>query len=52
MLMELDRELERRGLSFIRYANDCIIFCKSPRAAERVYENYAYGMLETSANTL
>ena len=34
MLTELDRELERRGLPFVRYADDCVIFCKSPRAAE------------------
>lgn len=39
MLTELDRELERRGLPFVRYADDCIIFCKSPRAAERVRES-------------
>ena len=39
MLNELDRELERRGLPFVRYADDCIIFCKSPRAAERVCES-------------
>ena len=39
MLGELDRELERRGLPFVRYADDCIIFCKSPRAAERVCES-------------
>lgn len=36
MLTELDRELERRRLPFVRYADDCVIFCKSPRAAERV----------------
>ena len=39
MLNELDREFERRGLPFVRYADDCIIFCKSPRAAERVCES-------------
>lgn len=39
MLTELDRELERRGLPFVRYADDCIIFCKSARAAERVFES-------------
>lgn len=39
MLNELDRELERRGLPFVRYADDCVIFCKSPRAAERVCES-------------
>ena len=39
MLNELDHELERRGLPFVRYADDCIIFCKSARAAERVCES-------------
>ena len=39
MLTELDRELESRGLPFVRYADDCVIFCKSPRAAERVCES-------------
>lgn len=32
----LDKELERRGLSFVRYADDIAIFVTSPRAAERV----------------
>lgn len=35
MLNELDRELEARGHPFVRYADDCLIFCKSKRAAER-----------------
>lgn len=39
MLNELDKELERRGLQFVRYADDCIIFTKSRKAAERVMEN-------------
>lgn len=39
MLTELDRELEKRGLPFVRYADDCLIFCKSRRAAERVCES-------------
>ena len=34
----LDRELERRGLAFCRYADDCNIYVSSPRAAERVLE--------------
>ena len=41
MLTELDRELERRGLPFVHYADDCVIFIKSPRAAERVCESIA-----------
>lgn len=39
MLNELDKELESRGLQFVRYADDCIIFTKSRKAAERVMEN-------------
>ena len=35
MLDELDKELVRRGHRFVRYADDCLIFCKSKRAAER-----------------
>ena len=35
MLNELDKELERRGHRFVRYADDCMIFCKSRKAAER-----------------
>jgi RNA-directed DNA polymerase len=36
VLDELDRELERRGLAFCRFADDCNIFVKTPKAAERV----------------
>ncbi|WP_158816431.1 group II intron reverse transcriptase/maturase [Methylocapsa sp. S129] len=36
VLDELDRELERRGLSFVRYADDCNIHVASRKAAERV----------------
>ena len=39
MLNELDKELEKRGLQFIRYADDCVIFTKSKKSAERVMEN-------------
>jgi len=39
MLNELDKELERRGHRFVRYADDCVIFCKSKRAAERTLAN-------------
>jgi len=35
MLNELDWELHRRGHRFVRYADDCMIFCKSKRSAER-----------------
>lgn len=36
MLNELDKELEARGLNFVRYADDCIILVKSEKAADRV----------------
>lgn len=36
MLHELDKELEARGLDFVRYADDCNIFVRSEKAAERV----------------
>lgn len=36
VLTELDRKLEERGLRFVRYADDCNIYVKSQRAAERV----------------
>jgi len=39
MLNELDKELERRGHRFVRYADDLLIFCKSRRSANRTYEN-------------
>ncbi len=35
MLNELDKELQRRGYPFVRYADDCIILCKSRRGSER-----------------
>jgi RNA-directed DNA polymerase len=36
VLDELDRELERRGLRFARYADDCNIYVRSERAGQRV----------------
>lgn len=36
MLNELDKELDARGLNFVRYADDCIILVKSEKAANRV----------------
>jgi group II intron reverse transcriptase/maturase len=36
LLTELDRELERRGHAFCRYADDCNIYVKSQAAGERV----------------
>ena len=39
MLNELDKELERRGHRFVRYADDCMVFCKSRKSAVRTLEN-------------
>jgi group II intron reverse transcriptase/maturase len=36
VLDELDKEIESRGLSFCRYADDCNIFVKSRKAGERI----------------
>ena len=36
MLNELDKELEARGLNFVRYADDCIVLVKSEKAAKLV----------------
>ena len=38
VLDELDQELEKRGLEFCRFADDCNIFVKSQKAAERVMD--------------
>lgn len=39
MLNELDKELTSRGHRFVRYADDCMIFCKSRKSAERTLTN-------------
>jgi RNA-directed DNA polymerase len=39
VLEELDRELERRGHRFARYADDCNIYVRSERAGQRVMES-------------
>jgi len=54
MLNELDKELTKRGLRFVRYADDCNIYVKSKRAAERVMEsitNFIEGDLKLKVNT-
>lgn len=38
LLDDLDRELERRGHRFVRYADDCNIYVRSERAGQRVLE--------------
>lgn len=39
MLNELDKELEARGLNFVKYADDCLIMVRSEKAANRVMES-------------
>jgi RNA-directed DNA polymerase len=39
MLDVLDKELEKRGHHFVRYADDCNIYVRSQRAGERVMES-------------
>ena len=39
MLNELDKELEARGLRFVRFADDCNVFVGSEKAAERVMKS-------------
>lgn len=39
VLDELDKELEQRGLRFVRYADDCMIYVRSQRAGDRVMKS-------------
>jgi len=53
LLDDLDKELERRGLKFVRYADDCNIFVASKRAGERVMESvtrFVEGKLKLKVN--
>ena len=38
LLDDVDRELERRGHKFVRYADDCNVYVRSRRAGERVLQ--------------
>ena len=54
MLDELDKELERRGHRFARYADDCNIYVRSQRAGERVMasvERFLAKRLKLKINT-
>lgn len=52
LLNELDQELEKRGLRFVRYADDCIIFVKSEFAARRVMRSVTRYIEETPGLTV
>ena len=47
LLDDLDKELERRGLPFVRYADDFAIFAKSERAADRILASISRYLTET-----
>jgi len=52
LLDEVDRELERRGHCFARYADDCNVYVRSQRAGERVMVllRRLYGRLHLKVN--
>src|SRR6202161_3387054 len=53
VLDELDRELERRGHRFVRYADDCNIYVRSERAGQRVMKSvtsFITGQLKLKVN--
>jgi retron-type reverse transcriptase len=50
VLDELDRELERRGHHFVRYADDCNIYVDSERAGQRVRNESANRRSEPGAS--
>ncbi|WP_203331966.1 group II intron reverse transcriptase/maturase [Planococcus beigongshangi] len=54
VLDELDKELEKRGHSFVRYADDCNIYVKTPKAGNRVMKSvtsFIEGKLKLKVNT-
>ncbi|MFC9543024.1 group II intron reverse transcriptase/maturase, partial [Lysinibacillus sp. NPDC056959] len=53
VLDELDKELEKRGHKFVRYADDCNIYVKSKRAGERTItsvQRFIEGTLRLKVN--
>lgn len=52
LLDEVDKELERRGHAFVRYADDCNVYVRSKRAGERVMDHLRklYGNLRLRVN--
>jgi hypothetical protein len=52
LLDEVDRELEKRGHAFVRYADDCNVYVRSPKAGERVltYLRRHYAQLHLRIN--
>ena len=53
MLNELDKELTKRGLKFCRYADDCNIYVRSRKAADRIMKSitrFIEGKLKLKVN--
>ena len=52
LLDEVDKELEKRGHAFVRYADDCNVYVRTRRAGERVMEalRRLYGRLRLRVN--
>jgi len=53
VLNEMDQELERRGVTYCRWADDCVMLLRSERAAHRVFEGmirYLEGTLNLPVN--
>jgi len=53
MLNELDHELERRGIRFVRYADDMLLFAKTKQSAQRIPDHilpYIEGKLRLKVN--
>ena len=40
LLDDFDKELERRGLRFVRYADDFLVFTKTEKSAQRVFDRW------------
>ena len=50
VLDEFDKELAKRGLRFVRYADDCNIFVRSQRAGQRVMRKFLQSRLRLQVN--
>ncbi|WP_281270062.1 group II intron reverse transcriptase/maturase [Psittacicella gerlachiana] len=47
LLNEMDQRLKEKGISFVRYADDMMIFCSSMKAAKRIMKNTIHYLEET-----
>ena len=53
VLDDLDSELDKRGLKFVRYADDCNVYVRSERSAQRVFRGltrFIEGKLKLKVN--